>query len=915
MDSARWERIQALFHGAADLPPQQQQQYLQREADADPKLIAEVLALLAEDARSDSLLDRDRAEVAGELLSSDPAVPTTRFGPYRILKLLGEGGMGVVYLGQRGDLGSVAAIKILRDAWLSPARKERFESEQRTLAQLNHPSIAHLYDADALPDGTPWIAMEYVDGVPLTTYCDGKNASIRERLQLFHTVCEAVQHAHRHLVIHRDLKPSNILVTAEGQVKLLDFGIAKQLDSLDLPADQTQTGLRLLTPAYAAPEQIRGGRVGIYTDVYALGVILYQLLTGKLPFDLTDRTPEEAAKIITEEAAERPSLAAGRTEAHQTVAVRVAAPSAWADLDVLCLTAMHKDPQRRYRTVEALLRDVDHFLNGEPLEARPDTVGYRLGKFVRRNLVPVLATAATLTIITALIVFYTVNLTRARNQAQAEAARTQRIQRFMVNLFQSGDESTAPGDSLRVVTVIDRGLQEAQTLAEDPQIQSELNLTLGGLYTQLGKYQRADSLITVALETRRKLLGPEHPDVAPALVALGELRLKQARYDESEKLIRDGLSLARRRYPPGHVAIATANASLGQVLVEKGQYDSAIPVIRETIRLYGARDTNSADYASAITDLANAEFFAGNYPVADSLYNQVLGRSRHIYGERHPHVAEDLANLGQVQQMLGSYEKAEGYYRGAFDISKEWYGLNHPETASYLTMLGRSLLFQNKFDSAKVSLSHALEIQEKLHGPNHPEVANALNELGSLAWQRDFLDEAETAWKRVIQIYRATYGPNHQFVAVALSNLSGVYQQRKEYPQAEALLRQAIQIYGVALAPDHVNTGIGHIKLGRVLLRSKRYSEAVKETTLGYDILIKQTDPSISFLKAARKDLVAAYDSLHQPEKAERYASERADPRKTSNPARTHTHLTPRPAGPAAPTPHTPTVGPSLRSG
>jgi serine/threonine-protein kinase len=884
MDSARWERIQALFHGAADLPTEQQKPYLDAESGGDHELVAEVLALLAEDARDDSLLDRDRAVLASELLAtSDSSVPTTRFGPYHILKLLGEGGMGVVYLGEREDLGSVAAIKILRDAWLSPARKERFESEQRTLAQLNHPSIAHLYDADALPDGTPWIAMEYVDGVPLTSYCDAKGASVRERLQLFHTVCEAVQHAHRHLVIHRDLKPSNILVTAEGQVKLLDFGIAKQLESVDRPADQTQTGLRMLTPAYAAPEQIRGGRVGIYTDVYALGVILYQLLTGRLPFDLTDRTPEEAARIITEEAAERPSSAANKSAGQHTAPARIAGPSAWADLDVLCLTAMHKDPQRRYRTVEALLRDVDHFLSGEPLEARPDTVGYRFGKFVRRNLVPVTATTIGLVTIATLVLFYTISLTKARNQAQAEAARTQRIQRFMVNLFQSGDESTAPGDSLRVVTVIDRGLQEAQALAEDPAVQSELNLTLGGLYTQLGKYERADSLLTDALETRKRLFGPDHQDVAPALVALGELRLKQARYDESERLIREGLALARRRFPPGHVAIATANASLGQVLVEKGQYDSAIPVIQETIRLYGARDTVSADYASALTDLANAEFFAGNYPEADSLYNRVLGMSRHIYGERHPHVAEDLANLGQVQQMLGAYPKAEEYYRGAFDISLQWYGLNHPETASYLTMLGRSLLFQNKFDSAKVSLSQALEIQEKMHGPNHPDVANALNELGSLAWQRDQLDEAETRWKRVVEIYRSTYGPNHQFVAVALSNLSGVYQQRKQYPQAEALLRQAIQIYGVALAPDHVNTGIGHIKLGRVLLRSGRYSEAVKETTTGYDILIKQTDPSISYLKGARKDLVAAYDSLRQPEKAERYAKELADTLKPAN--------------------------------
>jgi eukaryotic-like serine/threonine-protein kinase len=879
MDPARWERIQALFHGAADLPTAQQRAFLESEADGDAGLIVDVLDLLAEDARADSLLDRDRALVAQQLLDDvSPGVPASRFGPYRLRKLLGEGGMGVVYLGEREDLGSVAAIKILRDAWLSPARRDRFESEQRTLAQLNHPAIARLYDADALPDGTPWIAMEYVDGVPLTTWCDAHGASIRERLRLFHTVCEAVQHAHRHLVIHRDLKPSNILVTADGQVKLLDFGIAKQLESVDRPADQTQTGLRLLTPAYAAPEQIRGGRVGIYTDVYALGVVLYQLLTGRLPFDLGDRSPEEAARVITEEAAERPSTV-GRAGAIP----RAATPSAWADLDVLCLTAMHKDPQRRYRTVEALLRDVDHFLRGEPLEARPDTLGYRLGKFAQRNRVPVTVTLLTLAAVTALVVFYTVRLTRARNDAVAEAARTQRIQRFMVNLFQSGDESTAPGDSLRVVTVIDRGLQEAQSLAEEPAVQAELGQTLGVLYQQLGKFERADSLLTAALALRRTVLGSDHPDVARSLVALGILRLKQARHDEAEQLIREGLDLARRRLPAGHPTIASATAALGQVLVERGAYDSATSVLEEALRIYAARDTTSAEYASTLGDLANAYFYAGRYPVADSLHKRVLAMNRRLYGDRHPHVAADLADLGQIQQMLGTYTRAEEYYRQAIEIARAWFGLDHPETASYLTMLGRSLLFQNKYDSAKVALQQALAIQERLHGPDHPEVANALNELGSLAWQRDQLDEAERTWRRVIEIYRAAYGPKHQFVAVALSNLSGVYQQRKEYPRAEGLLRQAIAVYHETLPPDHVNTGIGRVKLGRILLRSGRFAEAASETLAGYQILIKQTDPATSFIRAARKDLIADYDSLGQPELAARFRTELAD---TLRPAR-----------------------------
>ena len=315
MTTTRWERVQTLFHNAADLPETERRAYVIRECGEDAELAGEVLAMLEEDARGSSLLDRGVARVAQNMLEAPVrrVASTESFGPYRISSVLGEGGMGVVYLAERADLGSTAAIKILRDAWLSPARRERFAAEQRTLAQLNHPSIARLYDADTLPDGTPWFVMEYVEGVPLTAYCETHASTVPQRLLLFRDVCTAVQHAHRHAIIHRDLKPSNILVSDDAKVKLLDFGIAKQLESLD--ADQTRTGLRAMTPAYAAPEQVRAGRLGIYTDVYSLGVVLYELLAGRLPFDLTNKTPSEVERIIAEQEPERPSVVARRVPA------------------------------------------------------------------------------------------------------------------------------------------------------------------------------------------------------------------------------------------------------------------------------------------------------------------------------------------------------------------------------------------------------------------------------------------------------------------------------------------------------------------------------------------------------------------------------------------------------------------------
>ncbi len=467
MDSDRWERVQSLFHDAAEQPVADRQPFLESECAGDGLLVKEVLALLAEDAAGASLLDGDVGQIARGMLAPETPgnVPLQDFGPYRLRRLLGEGGMGVVYLADRADLQSQVAIKILRDGWMSPARRARFESEQRTLAQLNHPPIARLYDADVLPDGTPWFAMEYVEGLLLNEYCRRGAFNVQERLELYRSVCEAVQYAHRHLVIHRDLKPSNVLIRSDGTVRLLDFGIAKQLDAADAePGDealQTRTGLRLMTPAYAAPEQLRGQGVGIHTDVYALGVIVYELLTGRLPFDPANRSPSEMEAMIAGGEPAKPSVIATGSKAE----AEALSKAAWADLDVLCLTAMHKDIERRYGSVEALIRDVDHYLQGQPLDARPDSVRYRAGKFMRRNRRGVLLGIALATVIIALVTFFTVRLALARNAAQAQAARTERIQRFMLNLFDGGDHEAGPSEDLRVKALIDRGVQEARALS------------------------------------------------------------------------------------------------------------------------------------------------------------------------------------------------------------------------------------------------------------------------------------------------------------------------------------------------------------------------------------------------------------------------------------------------------------------
>jgi eukaryotic-like serine/threonine-protein kinase len=877
VDQARWEKVQSLFHDAAALPESERLPYLRSVCNGDEGLLVEVLSLLEEDSHGASLLDRDVSDIAGRVFD-DPidSLPFREFGPYRIEKRLGEGGMAVVYLAKRKDLGSLVAIKILRDAWLSPARRERFVAEQRTLAQLNHPSIARLYDADTSPDGTPFFVMEYVEGAPLTRYCHDHHCSTTERLQLFRAVCEAVLYAHQCGVIHRDLKPSNILVREDGTVRLLDFGISKHVENFGESVEQTVTGLRLMTPAYASLEQIRGERVGIHTDVYSLGVILYELLCGRLPFDLSGCTPAQVEKIITEHEGQKPSAVVRKAVPPRTRGADVLATSksAWADLDVLCLTAMHKDSRRRYQSVEALLRDIDHYLKAEPLEARPDTFSYRLEKFVARNRRAVAATAILTISIFALVVFFAVRLAKSRDAALAEAARAQRIQAFMSNLFEGGDAAAGPADNLRVITLLDRGVQEAQSLSDEPGVQAQLYETLGTIYEKLGKLDQADSLLQSAFDKRKAFYGSESTEVADSMIALGQLRSEQGRMDDADHLIHQGLEMDQRLLSPDDATVAKAKTAYGKLLAQRGSYDQAILLLDGAVSATSTPGAVPSDLEASTAALADAHYSAGHYKQADSLYRQLLVMDRNLYGPSHPNVARDLGNLGSVQQDLGYYSEAEKFEREALAISEGYYGKENPRVASDLTMLGRALLYQKKYDQAESSLQQALAIQEKAFGSIHPDVADTLNELGNVASMRDNYDEAGADFSRVADIYRQVYGDHHYFVAIALSNVAYNYLNERDYRRAELLFRDVVRRFTETLSADNVNTGIARIKLGRTLLRQNRFSEAQQETMAGYLILANQANPTISYLQSARKDLALEYDGLNEPQLAAKFRAE-----------------------------------------
>jgi tetratricopeptide (TPR) repeat protein len=826
---ARWRRIQDLFEVVADLPGDAREAALAGEPD--PSVVAEVRRLLDADARTGSVIDRALPDIAERVLAGGMPEGERMLGPYRLREFLGEGGMGVVWLAERVDLGSLVAIKFLRDAWLSPARRARFAIEQRSLAQLNHPSIARIYDADALPDGTPWFAMEYVDGTAITHYRAESDLSLRRTLVLFRAVCEAVLHAHQHAVVHRDLKPSNILVTRGGQPKLLDFGIAKRLEELESPADWTRPELRLMTPPYAAPELVAGGAQGVFTDVYGLGAVLHELITGHPPVDPTLRPSSEGR-------ARFPTPGVG-----------------WDDLDALCARSLGRDPAERYPSVEALLRDLDHLLHDEPLEARPNTLAYRLGKFTRRRWRELAIASAVALGLVVIVAFYTQRLATARNRAVAEKARAQRIQSFMTGLFEGGDPDAGPADTLRVVDLLERGERDVGSLKEDPRTQADLYETLGGIHRDLGNFNRADSLIERALVIRRASLPAREPDQDRSLVALGLLRSDQSRFEEADSLVSLALEHTRRRVPPDPAAIASATQALGTVLENKGDYDRAIAMLTEAVRADSAAGLPLSQRTVTITSLANNYFYAGNYAAADSLNRIVLAADRKLHGDRHPTVASDLINLGAIEQEWGHWARADDLYRQALSIYRGWYGERHFETAAALTMVGRTLVQMDSLQEGGAMLRAALAAREGIYGRVHPAVASTLNELALLAQKEGRFDEGERDFRRMIAIYQQVYPQGHYLIGLGYSNLGTLFIERGDYAQAERQFHEALRRYEATLPQGHLYFGITRLKLGRALLRAKRYDEAERELRAGYRIVTAQSEPSERWIANARNDL------------------------------------------------------------
>ncbi len=867
MDTARWNRVQALFHDALALPEPERRAFLDDARAEDEALVADVEALLAEDAAGDDgaplLGGRDLARLAHDVLDGS-VPPLQRIGPYRVLGVLGRGGMGVVYLAEREGIGHRVAVKVLRDAALSPVRRERFAREEQTLAGLTHPAIARLYNADVLADGTPYFVMELVEGEPITAYCTARAASAGERLRLFRAVCEAVRYAHQQAIIHRDLKPSNIFVTADGadgtpSVKLLDFGIAKPIEDLDTPVDSTQAELRLMTPAYAAPEQVRGEPVGTYTDIYALGMVLYELLAGCPPFDLEGLTPGQIeARVL----GPRPEPPSGR--ACEGGPPGPIPPRAWADLDVLCLTAMHADPARRYGTVDALLRDLDHFRDGMPLDARPDSIGYRAGKFLRRHRAPLAAAAVVLAVVVGLVGFYTARLATARDVAAAEAEKAEQVSTYLLSLFEAGDPYAA--DSLSVGALLGQGVEQAEALEGQPAVQAQMLDVLGRVYLRLSQYDRAATLLHKAIALRRE---GDPLDLAESLVNLGELYVYTAAYDSAEAVTREALTLRERYLPPRHPDLATTLDNLGVILSRQGDYDTAGALYRLALSIRRSiYDAPHEDLSHSLNNLAVNLYRQGDYDAAEAYYRESIAVDRAVFGPDHPSVATGLANLGKLFEERGDYAAAEGLLTEALRIRRAALGEHHYETALSQSQLGGLLQNAGQPERAEPYLREALATREQILGPDHVSTATTRSYLASVLQAQGDLAGADSLFRRVLDAYRTGLGDGHWFTGAARCDLAFVFQLEGEPDAAEAAYREGLAVLRAALPAGHQVIAHHEGRFGVFLAEQERFAEAEPLLLANFKVMGTVRGADHPDTQEAARRLATLYEAWGRPEDA-----------------------------------------------
>jgi serine/threonine protein kinase/tetratricopeptide (TPR) repeat protein len=838
MTPEKWLEVKQIFNAALDLPPAERLVFIEQRCAADAALREEIEALLVSSEEAESFIEAPAFTRVANLVTEEklPSYIGRQIGAYRIEREIGKGGMGAVYLASRADLefDKKVAIKLIKRGFDTDEIIERFRHERQILAALEHPHITRLIDGGSTDDGLPFLVMDYVEGLPLTKYCAVHRVSLAERLDIFLKICSAVNYAHQNLIIHRDLKPSNILVSEDGTPKLLDFGIAKLTapNSSATLGDAAQTTFRVMTPEYASPEQVSGRAVTTASDIYSLGVVLYELLTGQRPFRIRTSSAEEISRIITDTAPTRPSESLRKGEGEKgkkgdesrsfdrKIPPSSSPPLPFSpsqlkgDLDNIILMAMRKEPERRYSSVEQFAEDIRRYLHGLPVIAREDSFGYRAEKFVKRNKAGVAAgLGIALSLVGGLIATsrQAKIARRQRDRALRETEKAERINQFLQKMLASADPREQ-GKDVKVIEVLgEAGKAIENDFADQPEITADLHTTIGRTYLNLGLLDAAADHLQKALDIRRLHFPRRTAEVAVSRNNFGKLLQMQGDLKTAESFYTEALETFRRLRRPDEIAEVLGN--LGYVLALQGRNREAI-----------------------------------------SAHTEELAIRRALFGENHPKVAGTMGSLANVFGVLGERQKNESLHRQALTILRDFYDEGHPDVIMAMSRLASVIIFRDK-DEAEKLLKKVLFLRRKYLGENHPDVGWSLYDLAFLNAERGDYSESEKLAREVLGMRGKGLTDEHPITGSAFLILGRSLLAQGKPEAAKPVLEECLALRRKTLSENHWLLATANSFYGECLTR-------LGETETGKRLLFDSHQVLLEKFGAAHDQTRAALERL-----------------------------------------------------
>lgn len=808
MKNSFTEITKSIFERALELDKESREIFFNNLNEEEKKHAEDVRSLLIAFEANNNFLEVSPAKsiLAEEIDTPHPLIGK-HIGSYLIEGEIGVGGMGIVFIGKRDDkeFEQKVAIKILKQGLTSEYLVKRFQNERQTLANLQHQNIAKLFDGGKTAEGLPYLVMEYIDGIPITDYCNREKLNLKERLYLFITVCNAVQYAHQNLVVHRDIKPGNILVNKEGIPKLLDFGVAKLLDTESdaIHDGLTKTGMWHLTPDFASPEQIKGESITTSSDIYSLGVLLYQLISGNSPYKITNLSPVAIVKILNDEKIISPSESIQKSvekfnnkssiKESEFENSNINSRQIKGDLDNIVLKAMHKDPNQRYFSAQEFAIDIDRYLKKLPVLARRDSINYRFSKFIQRHKVGfvLFIVGNLLAFISIAAIIYQGNIAaKERDKANIELKKFEEVNDFLLDMFSSADPGVE-GKDVKVYELLDKAAVDVNIkLKNYPKIKSAIKQTLGSTYIGLGDYEKAKSLLTESLETNKKLFGLNSKESAKGFHQLGLCYDWIGNYKTADSLYVQGIKIYEKLSDIPPKEMADILNDFGTFVSTLGNEDSAVVIYKRSLNIYG-------------------------------IYNKVKGKKEAI----------TINNLAVSLHHQNKTAEAEKYYLEALDLLTNLYGINRPEIASIYNNLAFIYIDYNNFKAAENAFEKAYTIKLAVLGDKHPSIGLAMINLGMLYFTSKEYQKAEIPLLKSIDFFIKNKATKDPYLSLAYYWLGRTYLESNRLIDSENMLRKSISLREELYTKNHAKTWSSLGELAICLLKQKRYKEAEKLLT------------------------------------------------------------------------------------